>query len=113
VRHKLISGPEAKDSILRDSQCTYNVILRRVRATIVAVEKQRVLHSLNVYVAFGFQNAMGMRHYCHPLPATLYNIFPHYLTNGKIFLKKVTKHSKCVLIFSTTFVRNSSHSKKK
>jgi len=31
-----------------DMQCTYNMALRRVRATIVAVEKQRVLHILSV-----------------------------------------------------------------
>ena len=31
-------------------QCTYNVTLRRVRSTIVAVEKQRVLHDLRVCV---------------------------------------------------------------
>jgi len=40
VRHKLISGPEAKDSILQERRCTYTVLLRRLRATIVAVEKQ-------------------------------------------------------------------------
>jgi hypothetical protein len=31
-----------------DGQCTYNVILRRVRATIVGVEKQLVLRILSV-----------------------------------------------------------------
>jgi len=29
-------------------QCTYNVILRRVHATIVAVDMQKVLHILSV-----------------------------------------------------------------
>jgi len=33
-----------------DSQCTYNVTQRRIRATIVAVEKQWVLHILSVYL---------------------------------------------------------------
>jgi len=33
-----------------DRQCTYNITLRRVRATNVAVEKQWVLHSLSVCV---------------------------------------------------------------
>jgi hypothetical protein len=33
-----------------DRQCTYSVTLRRVRATIVAVEKQRVLHNLCIYL---------------------------------------------------------------
>ena len=40
MRHKLISGPEAKDTNLHGRQYTYNVILRLVRATIVAEEKQ-------------------------------------------------------------------------
>jgi len=43
-------------------QCTYNVTPRCVRATIVALEKQWVLHILNVYVALGFQYAMRMGH---------------------------------------------------
>jgi len=33
----------------------------------------------------------------------LYSIFPNYLTNGTIFEKMLLK-TKCVLIFSTTFV---------
>jgi len=32
----------------QDRQCTYNVTLRLVRATIVAVEKQKVLRILSV-----------------------------------------------------------------
>ena len=106
MRHKLISGPEAKDTNLQDRHCTYNVILRRVRAIIVAVEKQNVLHNLSVYVAFGFQHAMRMRH-CHPRPAPLYNIFfpPHIISQTVRFSKKkVTKHNMCVSIFCTTFV---------
>ena len=42
-------------------QNTYNVTMRSVRATIVAVEKQYALHSLSVFVAFGIHNAMQMR----------------------------------------------------
>ena len=47
-----------------DRQCTYNVILRLVRATIVAVEKRWVLHNMSVYVFVesGIQHAMRMRH---------------------------------------------------
>jgi hypothetical protein len=33
---------------MQDSQCTYNVILGRVCITIVAVEKQQLLHILSV-----------------------------------------------------------------
>jgi hypothetical protein len=35
---------------IQDSQCTYNVTMRSVRATIVAVEKQYVQHILHIYV---------------------------------------------------------------
>jgi len=34
----------------QDTQCTYNVTLRLVIATIVAVEKQRVLYNLCVHL---------------------------------------------------------------
>jgi hypothetical protein len=42
-----------------------------------------------------------------------YHIFPNYLTNGTIFGNNFTEHKMRVLIFSTTFVRNISLSKKK
>ena len=49
--------------------------------------------------------------YFHLWTVWLYNIFPHYLINGKILdNKNWTKI--CVLIFSTTFVWNFSHSRK-
>jgi hypothetical protein len=46
-------------------------------------------------------------------PAALYNIFLHCLINGTIFEKKVIEHKMCVSSFSTSFVRNIFHSKKK
>ena len=36
--------------------------------------------------------------YCHLWPAPLYNIFPHYLTNGEIFEKRLL-NTKCVFWF--------------
>jgi hypothetical protein len=42
----------------------------------------------------------------------LHHMFRHYFINGMIFGKKVTDHKMCVLIFSTTFIQNISHSKK-
>ena len=52
--------------------------------------------------------------YCHLRPVQLYYIFPSYLINVTIFKKKknVIERKMCVLIFSTTFVWNISHSKK-
>jgi hypothetical protein len=47
--------------------------------------------------------------YCHLWPVWLCHIFPHYLINDS-FWKKLL-NIKCVLIFSTTFVWNISHSK--
>jgi len=66
-----------------------------------------------VFVALGIHHAMHMRHIVICGPAPLCNTFSLYLTNGTIFEKKVTGHKMCVLIFSTTFVWNISHSKKK
>jgi hypothetical protein len=42
----------------------YNLTLRRVRATIVVMEQQRVLHNMTVcdFVVVGIQHAMCMRH---------------------------------------------------
>jgi hypothetical protein len=42
-------GPQSKESHLKsDRQCAYNVTLRRVRTTGVAVGKECVLHNLSV-----------------------------------------------------------------
>jgi len=59
-----------------------------------------VTYSERVFVAFGNQHAMDMRHLWL---ASVYNIFPHYLIKGKL-KKKVTEHKMCVLNFSTNFV---------
>jgi hypothetical protein len=46
----------------QDKQCTHNVTLRRVRATIVVVEKQYYIFCVCVFVALGIQRAILMRH---------------------------------------------------
>jgi hypothetical protein len=51
--------------------------------------------------------------YCDVIydPSVSYHIFRHYLLNGAIFKKKkVIEHKMRVLIFSTSFVPNISHS---
>jgi len=42
-------------------KCTYNVTMRSVRATIVAVENLLVLHNLSVFVGWGMQHAVRIR----------------------------------------------------
>jgi hypothetical protein len=39
--------------------------------------------------------------YYHPWLAWLYTVFPHYLTSGTIFVKKVIEHKMCILSLST------------
>jgi hypothetical protein len=98
----------------QDRQCTYNVTMRHVCASIVAVEKQWVLHYLGVCIySLRYQTRNAYVSYCHLWPVPLYNIFPHYLINSTILEKKVTEHKVCVSSFSTTHVWNTFHSKKK
>jgi hypothetical protein len=67
-------------------QCTYNVTLRRVRAAIVAVEKQWVLHNLSVCICnLSYPACNAQPPYCHLRPAPLHYIFPHYFINGTLF----------------------------
>ena len=49
--------------------------------------------------------------YVHLCPVRLSHILSHYLINGTILGGKVIERKICVLIFSTIFVRNTSHCK--
>jgi len=93
-------------------QCTYKISVRRICATIGAVEKQWVIHNLNVCICnhrYPACNAHAL--YCHLWPTLLCSIFPHFLVNGTVF-KKTLLYT-VYLIFCTNFVWNISHSKKK
>jgi hypothetical protein len=59
-------------------------------------------YSKCVFVASGIPQATRMRHIviCSLPPPPIYNIFPHYLTNGMIFKKKKLLNTKCVFWFS-------------
>jgi len=49
---------------------------------------------------------------CHLWPVWLYLIFTHYLKNSMISRGGInTEHKICVLIFSTSLVLNTSHSR--
>ena len=98
---------------VQDRQCTYNVTLRRVRSTTVAAGKQCVTYSECVSVALGIQHMMRMRCIILLSVASLalqyFSALSHKLHD---FQQNAIEHKMCVLIFSTTFARNISHSKK-
>ena len=105
-----------RHSYTRQRHCTYNVTFRRVHATTVAVENQWVSHNLGVCIcSLRCPACNAHAPYCHLRPAPLYNIFNHIFTQTAQFSKKknLTEHEMCVLILSTAFVWNISHSKKK
>ena len=87
-------GPTAT---ARCTTSTYNVTLRRVRATTVAVEKYYILWVCVCSLRYPACKAHAP--YCHLGPARLYSILTHYLTNVTIFGNKLF-NTKCVFWFS-------------
>jgi hypothetical protein len=74
--------------------------VRSVSATTVAVEKQSVLHNLNVCIcslSYAARNALAPN--CHLWPDPPYNIFSHYIINGTTIKKKLL-NTKRVFRFS-------------
>jgi len=75
--------------------------MRRVRATIVAVEKAvSVTYCECVFLALGIQHAMRMHHIaiCGLLGST---IFFNLISTTQRFSKKIIENEICVLILST------------
>jgi hypothetical protein len=86
ARSAAVLGPTFRRTLYNIRTSINNVTLRRVRVTIVAVEKQQVLPVLRVSVVSDIHHAVL---YCHLWPVRLYNIFPHYFTNDTIFGKMI------------------------
>ena len=87
------------DNYKQDRQRIYNVTLRRVRATTVAVENSKC-YILWVCVCSLSHWACNVHApYCHLWPAPLYSIFQHFLINCTIF-GNILLNIKCVFWFS-------------
>jgi len=81
----------------------------QVCVTIVAMQKQEVLHILSVCTACKVHTPLLC---CHLRPLWLYHIFPHYLTNDMVF-EKTLLNIKCVCFdFLYNFYINIPHSEK-
>jgi hypothetical protein len=75
-----------------------DVTLQSVRVT-TGGNKRSITYSECVSIALGIQHAMRKRYIFICWPAPLHNIFPHYLTNGTIFGKRLLNIN-CVFWFS-------------
>ena len=73
------------DNETQDRQYTRNVTLRRFRVNIVLVEKQYVLHILDLCILIDPACKAHAPHYTVIWPVRLYHIFPHYPINVTIF----------------------------
>ena len=86
-----------KENLLQqDRQCTYNVTLRRFRATIVGVERKWVLHNLSVCIcSFRYPAFNAHAPFCHLLPASLCSFFYNTSQTTRFSKKKKWQHKMC------------------
>jgi hypothetical protein len=74
--------------VLQDTQCTYNVVVKRV-CVCCRAKAISITYSEDVFAALRIQHAMCMRRiYCHLRSVRLYDICQYYLINGTIFDRK-------------------------
>jgi len=82
----------------------YNVTLRRVRLTFVALEIQQALNIINM-CAYSCRSCAACKvitgyNFSHLWTIWHYHIFPHYLIRGTIFGKRiVVRKNKCAFFF--------------
>jgi hypothetical protein len=74
--------------------------------------KSKIITSCECVSSLRYPPCSAHNPYLYEWPARICSIIPHYFING-IFFKEVVEHRTCVLIFSTNFVRNISHSQMK
>ena len=81
-------------------QRTYNVPVRRFRSNTVALGKQKVWQIMGVW-RFTYPTCNALGPYFYLGSVRLYDIFPHYLINGTILLKKKGNllNMECVIWF--------------
>jgi len=80
--HATEQSNKADNKYRQDGQCTHNVTLRRVRATIVAAETNCITQP-GVCIC-----SLSYPAWDHLWPVPLYHTFPNYLINGTILEKK-------------------------
>ena len=96
----------------QDRQCTYEVTLRRVRVTIVAVKKLYVLHILYFYSLSYLAGNAHASYYivmCVLSASSLVSTLLHKRHDFR--RKRITEHNIFFLGFSTTLAWNFFHSK--
>jgi len=85
----------------------YNVKLRHVCSTIVALEKQWVQHNPSMFIcSLRYPACNANAPYCHLWPAPTLKYFFTLSHKQHDLKKKVLNKKMCVLIFYTTFVWN-------
>ena len=88
---------------IQDRQCMYNRTLRRVRATTVAVQKQKLLHILSVCLQPQVSSMQCTRAILSAVPSPALRYFSTLSHTRHNFRKKFIENKLCFVIFSITF----------
>ena len=76
---------ESPCAITFQLESTYSVTFRRLRGTVVEGEKAGSITQPECICSLRYPACNAHAPYCHQWPDPLYNIFPHFPTNGTIF----------------------------